>query len=86
MSAELSIAIDLAMPGPWADHANCRETDPELWFPPDGSAGRVAVTICRECPVRSECLEFALTTHQDFGVWGGLTNAERNQLRKAGRR
>ena len=38
--------------------------------------------VCGQCPVTTECLEFALGTNQESGVWGGLTEEERRRLRK----
>jgi WhiB family redox-sensing transcriptional regulator len=77
----------------WRDRALCRDTDPELFFPV-GTTGSALVQIdrarqvCGECQVRAECLEFALETNQDSGVWGGLSEEERRAIRRqrAGRR
>ena len=41
-----------------------------------------AKEICAVCPVNPECLEFALATNQEAGVWGGTTEEERRKLRK----
>jgi WhiB family redox-sensing transcriptional regulator len=38
--------------------------------------------VCGECQVRSECLEFALETNQDSGIWGGLSEEERRVIRR----
>src|SRR5215475_7079072 len=71
----------------WRDRAACRDTSPELFFP-IGTTGvaldqiDAAKRVCSECPVASECLEFALATNQEAGVWGGLTEEERRRLRK----
>jgi WhiB family redox-sensing transcriptional regulator len=71
----------------WRDHALCRDTDPELFFPV-GTTGMALVQIdkarqvCGECHVRSECLDFALETNQDSGVWGGLSEEERRVIRR----
>lgn len=71
----------------WRDAAACRDEDPETFFP-EGQAGRTimnqvddAKAVCRQCPVRRECLCFAVDTGQDFGVWGGLTADERRAVR-----
>ena len=62
----------------WRDRAACRDTDPELFFP-IGTTGlaidqiEAARTVCLQCPVRQECLEFALATNQEAGVWGATT-------------
>lgn len=45
----------------------------------------LAKTICNDCPVAKQCLEFALRTLQDYGVWGGRTEDERRAIRRARR-
>ena len=71
----------------WRDRAACRDTSPELFFP-IGTTGRGArpdrrrQARVRQCPVAHECLEFALATNQEAGVWGGLTEDERRRVRK----
>jgi WhiB family transcriptional regulator, redox-sensing transcriptional regulator len=75
----------------WHDHSACRDTDPDLFFPV-GTTARAqaqvarAKSICAECTVRSECLDYALDTNQDAGVWGGLSEEERRDIRRARRR
>ena len=44
------------------DGALCTQTDPDLWFPREGSNGTAAKRICRACPVRAACLEEALAS------------------------
>ena len=66
----------------WRLLAACRHADPELFFPvsPSGpSLDQVtqAKAICAGCPVRQQCLAFALDTRQDHGVWGGMSEEER---------
>lgn len=71
----------------WRHRAACREEDPELFFP-IGNTGPAllqieeAKAVCRRCPVREECLQFALETGQDAGVWGGLSEDERRALKR----
>ncbi|MBA3605624.1 MAG: WhiB family transcriptional regulator [Acidimicrobiia bacterium] len=71
----------------WRDKALCRDTDPELFFPV-GTTGMALVQIdrakqvCSECAARPECLDFALATNQDSGVWGGLSEEERRVIRR----
>lgn len=71
----------------WRLAAACRDLSPELFFPV-GSTGMAAdrivaaKAICADCPVRSSCLTFALTTNQEFGVWGGCDEDERRLLRR----
>lgn len=72
----------------WREAASCRDTDPDLFFP-IGSTGAAieqiesAKAVCRQCPSQTECLEFALATNQEAGVWGGTSEDERRKLRKA---
>lgn len=71
--------------------AACREEDPDLFFP-IGSTGPALVqaedakAVCRSCPVRQECLRWALDNGQDAGVWGGLDETERRALKRRSRR
>ena len=75
----------------WIEHARCIGEDPELFFP-IGTAGPAveqtqrAIDVCRGCPVRAECLEWSLATCQDAGVWGGLGEEERREIRRERRR
>jgi WhiB family redox-sensing transcriptional regulator len=71
----------------WRDHAACRDTDPELFFPV-GTTGNALVqiaqakSVCCQCEARVDCLEFALSTNQDSGIWGGTSEEERRKLRR----
>ena len=66
----------------WTDLALCAETDAEAFFPEKGGSVRDAKTVCRACPVRAQCLEYALEHDVRFGVWGGLAEHERRKLRR----
>lgn len=71
----------------WRHHAVCREEDPELFFP-IGNTGPAllqieeAKAVCRRCPVMERCLEWALETNQNDGVWGGLSENQRRALKR----
>jgi WhiB family transcriptional regulator, redox-sensing transcriptional regulator len=71
----------------WRKSAACRDTNPDLFFPV-GTTGAALVQIdeakrvCGICPVRSDCLEFALVTNQDSGIWGGTSEDERRIIRR----
>jgi WhiB family redox-sensing transcriptional regulator len=71
----------------WRDHALCRDTDPELFFPV-GTTGQALVSqdqakqVCQQCTVQQACLDYALDTNQDSGIWGGLTEEERRSIRR----
>ncbi len=65
----------------WRLDALCAETDPEAFFPEKGGSTREAKRVCIGCAVRTECLEFALSNDERFGIWGGLSERERRRLR-----
>ncbi len=75
----------------WRNEASCKDADPDLFFP-IGTTGvaidqvDAAKRICTTCAVREPCLEFALASNQDAGVWGGLTEDERRTLKRARQR
>lgn len=52
---------------------------PEAWW--TKGLEETAVGVCRACPVRAECLQYALAADERFGVWGGLSETERAGLR-----
>ena len=72
----------------WRLQAACRDTDPDLFFPV-GTTGPAleqidaAKAVCRTCDSQAACLEFALATNQESGIWGGTSEEERRKLRKA---
>jgi WhiB family redox-sensing transcriptional regulator len=66
--------------GNWTEHAICTQTDPEIFFPPKGNPGKQAKAICAHCPVRAECLAYAITADEKFGIWGGLNRTERQRI------
>ena len=65
------------------DDAACAEVTPDIFFPePGGAPIKNVRAICEACPVRLVCLEYAITEHIAWGVWGGLTPNERKRLRR----
>lgn len=64
----------------WRDAGLCAQVDPELWFPPKGDLGRAARAVCGRCPVRLQCLEWALARRETWGIYGGLSEHERRPL------
>jgi WhiB family redox-sensing transcriptional regulator len=75
----------------WRHRALCRDEDPELFFPigTTGPAERqteAAKGVCRSCAVVTDCLQWAMETGQDAGIWGGLTEDERRTLKRRGSR
>jgi len=69
---------------PWREDASCRNLDVAVFFPTDESEDATfeAKAICVTCPVAESCLQYALSTNQPEGVWGGLDSNERRRLRR----
>ncbi|MEO7397249.1 MAG: WhiB family transcriptional regulator, partial [Ilumatobacteraceae bacterium] len=66
----------------WADLGRCAGIDPEVFFPGRGQDAAPAKALCRECPVRRQCLTWALQTGQKHGIWGGMTDNQRRRLKR----
>lgn len=72
----------------WELKAACRGPHTSLFFPPDHFEKkterefreRQAKAICAECPVATDCLQYAIRIHEPNGVWGGMNEAERKAL------
>lgn len=66
----------------------CRTTDAEIYFPEVGTSQnpqdvKVAKRLCNdECPYKAECLQYAVDTSQEFGIWGGTTQKMRRRIRR----
>jgi WhiB family transcriptional regulator, redox-sensing transcriptional regulator len=76
--------------GTWRLDAACDGMDTLIFFPigetgPAAPQVKLAKTICASCPVREECLEFAIATIQNDGIWGGTTEDERRLIKRARR-
>jgi len=68
----------------WMKHGACRDAGTSVFFPGSGEVNVAARAkqLCAGCPVRHECLDYALRTAQRYGIWGGLTYSERGPLRR----
>jgi WhiB family redox-sensing transcriptional regulator len=71
----------------WRHRAACRDEDPELFFPIGNSGPALlqiedAKDVCRRCDVIDQCLQWALESGQDVGVWGGMSEDERRALKR----
>lgn len=65
----------------WHKDAVCTNHEPELWFPVSVRQAWLPVNICNnECPVRAECLKWALDKQVKYGVWGGKTEQQRERM------
>ena len=76
--------MDATLSG-WAELAACQDEDPELFFPisqvgPGAQQSAQAKAVCARCPVRADCLRYALDNGLDHGVFGGTTADERRRL------
>lgn len=67
--------------GDWTRDALCPQTDPDAFYPDKGNSSAEAKQVCVMCPVRRECLEFALDHDERYGVWGGLSRPQRRRLK-----
>lgn len=64
----------------WMLRALCRGASPNEFFPSDGVGVDAARRVCEPCPVKSECLEYALEYRIEHGVWGGASERERRRI------
>lgn len=77
----------------WQERAACKGMDQDVFYGPDApesSAERIAreekaKSVCASCPVREQCLNYALTQNEVYGIWGGMTERERRAI-KSGKR
>jgi len=92
-STERSVRpLPISMPAPvasalgeWNGRGLCVGEDPEVFFPPHGDPGTDARETCAACRVRGDCLNYATET-DEFGIWGGLDQQERRNLKRKQRR
>lgn len=77
----------------WQLRALCRDVDSDIFFHPEQERGEIrqrreelAKAACRRCPVLEPCLQHALSVHEPYGIWGGMTARERNAELAARRR
>ena len=83
IDADLTSIFGLPDESSWHERALCSQTDPEAFFPEKGGSTREAKRVCSRCDVRGDCLTFALSHDERFGIWGGLSERERRRLKKA---
>ena len=70
----------------WMVRGRCRSAEPATFFPSDGIGVEAAQQVCAGCPVRAECLEYALANGIEDGVWGGASQRERIRIRRRRRK
>lgn len=71
----------------WQMHGSCRGMDSGFFFHPEGERGPAranretqAKKVCRACPVLEQCRLHALAAHEPYGVWGGMSESERDDV------
>lgn len=71
----------------WWHAALCREVDVNVFFPlpTDRATVELALALCRRCPVRRQCLRHAMTRPERYGIWGGMTEREREAALRGAR-
>jgi WhiB family redox-sensing transcriptional regulator len=67
----------------WQNYALCSQADPDIFFPEKGGSLSEAKSICKQCKVRYECLNYALNNNINYGIWGGASERERRYIKKA---
>lgn len=67
----------------WHQQALCAQTDPDAFFPENGFTSADARKVCGRCPVRDECLQWALDHNETWGVWGGVSARGRRDMRRS---
>ncbi|GGY77152.1 WhiB family transcriptional regulator [Streptomyces anulatus] len=87
VNAVYAPAADLPVNTNWRIRAMCRDEDPDLFFPigttgPALAQAEEAKAVCRTCPVMEACLDWALESGQDHGVWGGADEDDRRTLKR----
>ena len=69
----------------WRAHASCRGVGPHLFFPDKGEPAGEAKEVCLTCPVASQCLDFAIRSGEETGIWGGMSERQRREVARARR-
>ncbi len=72
--------LDLPVPPEWMDRGLCAQTDPEAFFPDKGGSNSAAKRVCGACPVKTECLTYAVDNRELHGIWGGVGERKRRKL------
>jgi WhiB family redox-sensing transcriptional regulator len=95
----VTMADTRRLPGPNADmwdwqlQGSCRGMDSAFFFHPDGERGPArsrreakAKSVCESCPVLDPCRRHALAVQEPYGIWGGLSETERDSIIKSKKR
>lgn len=85
ISEESFVAFVHRLIPPWVSRAACRDEDPSLFFPGQHASSlemHRARLICERCDVQAECLGYALSNNEHFGIWGGKSERERKRIKR----
>jgi Transcription factor WhiB. len=71
----------------WQENGSCQTSDPTLFFHPQNERGaarrsrvQAAKSVCGSCPVRTECADYAIRAREPYGIWGGMSEEEREEI------
>jgi WhiB family redox-sensing transcriptional regulator len=78
----MEVSVSVTAQVSWREEAACKGLDTNMFFPASDADAGPAKAVCATCPVRDLCLEWAIASHQEDGVWGGMTDTERRRLRR----
>jgi len=64
----------------WRSKGACQGLDAEIFYPENEDHAEFALSVCGQCVVRIACLDYALDTREQQGVWGGATARDRRKM------
>lgn len=67
----------------WREHRACVGVPTENFFPRTRGISKKTIEICKECPVKWDCLNYSIINTIEYGIWGGLTETQRLPLIRA---
>lgn len=79
MTDDVLARLPMSIPD-WMHDADCTDHDIALWFSRNPIDTLKAKSICADCPVRTDCQQHALTHGERHGIWGGLTEQDRDEV------
>ena len=72
----------LALSTAFMESGACKDMDPGIFYPEKGESTKNAKQICHVCPVKNQCLEYALANNERYGIWGGVSERRRREIQK----
>jgi hypothetical protein len=82
MGSRVFVFLSVGARPAWQRKASCRGTDSAAWFPSRGDVTTAAKALCAGCPVRPECIAYALDDPRLIGIWGGTSVRDRQRMRR----